>query len=214
MSFPSHSCMTVGVPTPSGGPTKGQVHKLLPWSRVFLFWSFPLLQSRAWQGLSWSPCFTRSYWLGRGTSPVSASLPTLGRQPVQVLWCALVCLQNIRQSRQPDDPGCLVLVPVSPTRDILLMPGPGHDLHWGLLPGNDLRKTKQWEIQGPSPGSKVEAQQWHVFSGEGPPSSLWCTVLNFPRMTLSSSENCNPRHWRWKNLQSRPYFSVSIIRNP
>lgn len=48
---------------------------------------------------------------------------------------ALLCCPqspNIRQGRQ-QDPGCLVLLPVSPSRDILLMPGPEPDLIWRYL---------------------------------------------------------------------------------
>lgn len=74
---------------------KGRVHKLLPWRKDLLFWSFLLLfLNRAWQGVSPCSChFTHSYWLRRSLSPAFFSLPTLVRWPVQVLCCAFCCLQ-------------------------------------------------------------------------------------------------------------------------
>lgn len=93
---------------------------------------------------------------------------------------ALLCFPlspNIRQSRQ-QDPGCIVLLPVSPSRDILLMPGPEPDLIWRYLAWKLPQKVKamgdprsfSWQQGGSSAVTFILRK--------GFPSSLWLTVLN------------------------------------
>lgn len=153
-SVPSHSCEAVYCPHPLRKGTGLQDPALKEGFALLVF--FSPKQSLARCLLLFPPLhmlvlaeeFISSLFLSAHTGQMACA---------GVLLCFPLS-PNIRQSRQQDS-GCLVLLPVSPSKDILFMPGPEPELIWRYLAWKLPLKVKA--MGDSSPSSKVEAQQGH-----------------------------------------------------
>lgn len=139
MSSPSHSCRTVYPHSCSKGT--GSQTPALKEGFAFLVFSSPSPKQSLARCLF---LFHHFNTLILAEEKFISSLFLSAHTGQMACAGALLCFPlspSIRQRRQ-QDPGYLVLFPVSPSRDILLMLGPERDLVWRYLARKLLLKVK------------------------------------------------------------------------